>query len=195
MKVNELAKAVANTLINTGVEGGFDSVSCSTAGDYPSLGCQQVEGGRADSLLSYIDGGDYFIGRTYSDIVSSGELEDLSELISSEQGQAAQMMVLANDCEDYVQTILDYVPSMTEARSVIYSAAWMPTSTYVVRKFLHNRVGQIDYNNLYDLAEMFAEEYAIAADCEEYGQGYANRAWTTYDYVKDLDLEQFEDGE
>ena len=37
MTTEELAREVAKGLVNTGVEGGFESVSCSTAGDYPSI--------------------------------------------------------------------------------------------------------------------------------------------------------------
>jgi len=41
MTKEELAQEIAKGLINTGVEGGFNAVSCSTAGDYPSIGCSQ----------------------------------------------------------------------------------------------------------------------------------------------------------
>ena len=78
MTTLELAQEIAKGLVETGIEGGFGSVSCSTAGDYPSMGISQwegIDGGRGDTLLSYIDGGEDFIGRTYSDIVDSGELE------------------------------------------------------------------------------------------------------------------------
>ena len=93
MKVNELAKAVANTLVNTGVEGGFDAVSCSTAGDYPSIGCSQWEGGRADSLLSYIDGGDYFL----KDFVVNIPWKDLiDELIDFEYDENLPYKIIKN---------------------------------------------------------------------------------------------------
>ena len=36
-----LAKEIADGIIVTGVEGSFDSVSCSTAGNYPSMGVSQ----------------------------------------------------------------------------------------------------------------------------------------------------------
>ena len=72
----EIAKYIARGLIETGVEGGFDAVSCSTAGDYPSIGTSQWEGERANSLLSYIDGGDYYAHRSYSDLEESDELDE-----------------------------------------------------------------------------------------------------------------------
>lgn len=82
MTKEELAKEIAKGLIETGVEGGYDAVTCSTAGDYPSMGCSQWEGlgGRGDYLLSWIDGGDYFAGRTFSDIRDSYELGALAQL-------------------------------------------------------------------------------------------------------------------
>ncbi len=45
-----------------------------------------LDGGRGDTLLGYIDGGDRFAGRAYSDIRDSGELDVLAELLDSPQG-------------------------------------------------------------------------------------------------------------
>ena len=82
-----LAKEIAKGLIETGVEGAYDSVAKSTAFDYPSIGCSQWEGGRADDLLAKIPNGEKFIGRSYADIKDSGELEDLKALLRSEEGK------------------------------------------------------------------------------------------------------------
>ena len=78
-----LAKEIADGIIATGVEGTFDSVSCSTAGNYPSMGVSQWEGPRGDNLLSWIDAGRKFMGRSYSDIINTGELYDLKHVLSS----------------------------------------------------------------------------------------------------------------
>ena len=51
MHKEELAKYIAEGIIVTGVEGTYNDVSCSSAGDYPSLGISQWEGERADTLL------------------------------------------------------------------------------------------------------------------------------------------------
>ncbi len=77
MTIEELAKEIAKGLIETGIEGGYGSVSCSTAGDYPSIGCSQWEGGRADELLESIPGGEQYAHRTYSDLEYSGDLDGL----------------------------------------------------------------------------------------------------------------------
>jgi hypothetical protein len=53
----ELARAIATGIIETGIEGDYGSVSCSTAGDYPSIGVSQWEGERANRLLENISGG------------------------------------------------------------------------------------------------------------------------------------------
>lgn len=74
-----LAKEIAKGLINTGIEGGYDSVAKSTAYAYPSIGVSQWEGNRDDELLRAIPGGEEFIGRTYIDIKASGELPMLKE--------------------------------------------------------------------------------------------------------------------
>ena len=61
----EIAHEIAKGLIETGIEGGFDAISCSTGGDYPSIGCSQWEGDRADDLLDKIPGGEKFVDRPY----------------------------------------------------------------------------------------------------------------------------------
>lgn len=190
MDDKQLAMEIAKGLINTGVEGGYDAVTCSTAGDYPSMGCSQWEGlgGRGDMLLGYIDGGDHFAGRTYSDIESAGELGNLAALLDSEQGQIAQQIILADDCrEKYIPALRD--AGLTDDRCIIYAGIWCPTSHYVVNKFLTRRDERgYDINNLDVLHQLFRDEYATAADCEDYAEGYANRADNTYNYVINLEV-------
>ncbi len=191
MTRDELAKEIAKGLIETGVEGPFDAVSCSTAGDYPSIGCSQWEGSRADTLLSYIDGGEKFIGRSYSDIEASGELPELAELLDSGQGHEAQLMILASDALAYVDAVMD--AGLTDERCIIYAGIWCPTSHYVVARFIERRAERGEnVNDLWTLAELFGAEYAIAADCEEYADGYENRAWRTYEHVIELDLSEYD---
>ena len=71
MTDEQLAYEAAKSLIELGVEGPYNNVCCSTAGDYPSLGVSSWEGSRADYLLSWIDGGLKFFGRSYTDIEAS----------------------------------------------------------------------------------------------------------------------------
>lgn len=188
----QLVQEIVTGLIETGVEGSFGAVSCSTAGDYPSMGCSQwegIDGGRGDLLLSYIDSGYHFIGRTYSDIEAAGELDALSALLDSEQGQAAQLMILAQDCADsYLPALID--AGLTDTRCIIYAGIWCPTSHIVVGRFLRRRAERgYDINCLETLRDLFRDEYYIAADVgEQYAEGYANRANNTYDYVAGLDL-------
>lgn len=194
MTDEQLAYEIAKGIGQTGVEGSYGSVSQSTAGDYPSMGFSQWEGlgGRGDYLLSCIDGGQKFIGRTYSDIESSGELEELSALLDSQQGQEAQNQILTQDCLDsYVPALLD--AGLTDARCIIYAGIWCPTSHRVVNVFVGNRLKRgFDINNLQTLYELFYNEYYIAADVGEmYREGYQNRADNTYNYVSALDLSQY----
>ena len=177
-----LAHEVAAGIIATGIEGAYDSVSCSTAGNYPSMGVSQWEGRRGDNLLSWIDSGRKFIGRTYSDIVNSGELDELRAVLDSEQGRAAQLEILAADCLDYVDALMLY---LSDSKCVIYAAMWCPTSTNVVRLFVRNRRSWgYGVNNLSALADVFADEYYKAAAVGAmYRQGYSNRAYNTYNYL------------
>lgn len=183
-----LADEIAKGIINTGVEGPYDAVSCSTAGDYPSMGCSQWEGSRGNQLLSYIDGGSYFIGRTYSDIVNSGEIYQLKALLGSTQGMAAQQMILAGDCLNYVDA-LQQVPNLDDTRCLIYAGIWSPTSHYVVAQFLKNRCDTENLRSLVVLRDLFMTQYYRSAGVgEQYAAGYANRATITYNYVAGIDL-------
>lgn len=191
MTDEQLAKEIALGIINTGVEGAFDSVSRSSAGDYPSMGVSQWEGlgGRGDILLSYIDGGSHFAGRRYSDIKYQGELQALKNLLGSEQGQIAQKMILTQDCLDRYVPQLKRVPTLDDSRCFIYAGIWCPTSEYVVRQFLNNRYTRCNLRSLEALKNLFKEEYYIGAGVGEiYKEGYANRAENTYYYVASVDL-------
>ena len=183
-----LAREIAKGLINTGIEGGYDSVAKSTAYDYPSIGVSQWEGNRANELLRAIPGGTEYADRTYIDIKASGELPMLKELLRSEAGQQAQLEQLSRDCLQYVN-ILQQVPTLDDTRCIIYAGMWCPTSTWVVKRFLANRYMHVDLRSLKALNELFKNYYWIAADVGEmYRPGYANRAQTTYEYVAGIDL-------
>lgn len=191
MTDEQLAYEIAKGIGMTGVEGGYDSVSCSTAGNYPSMGISQWEGlsGRGDMLLSYIDGGQHFAGRTYSDICDSGELDELKALLDSPQGQEAQNQILAADCLAMYVPALKRVPNLDDSRCFIYAGIWCPTSHDVVRRFLTNRAERCNLRSLEAMKNIFKEEYYIAADVgERYALGYANRAENTYQYVAGIDL-------
>ena len=195
MNNEQLALEGAKAIISTGIEGAYDSVSCSTAGDYPSMGVSQWEGlgGRGDYLLSCIDGGSKFAGRSYSDIVGADELEELSALLGSEQGQSAQQQLLANDILNTYIPTLQEVEGFINPRCFIYSICWCPTSHNVVKIFLENRLKWgYDINDLDVLYKLFYDQYWQAADVgDEYKEGYENRAINTYNYVSNLDLSNY----
>lgn len=183
-----LAKEIAKGLINTGIEGGYDSVAKSTAYNYPSIGVSQWEGNRANELLRAIPGGTEYVDRTYIDIKASGELPMLKELLRSDAGQQAQLDQLSRDCLQYVE-VLQQVPTLDDTRCLIYAGMWCPTSTWVVKRFLTNRYMHVDLRSLEALYKLFKDYYWIAADVGElYRVGYANRADVTYQYVAGIDL-------
>lgn len=195
MTNEQLAKEIALGIINTGVEGGYDNVCCSTAGDYPCMGVSSWEGigGRGDNLLNNIDGAQKFIGRAYSDIRDSGEVDELSALLNSEQGQTAQQAILAQDCLELYIPALNQVENLDNSRCFIYAGIWCPTSQYVVKNFLRKRQDAYDIRNLEALRDIFRDQYYVAADVgEQYAGGYANRANSTYDYVSNLDLSSYD---
>lgn len=192
MTNDQLAREIAVGIVSTGVESWYGGISCSTAGDYPSMGVSQWEGSRGDLLLSYIDGGSHYAGRAYSNIVNSGEKEALSALLNSAQGQAAQLMILSQDCLNLYVPALKQVPNLDDTRCFIYAGIWCPTSHAVVRKFLQNRYGQYNIRSLATLRDIFRTQYYRAADVgEENAIGYANRAEKTYQYVAGINLSEY----
>jgi len=192
MTDQELATEGAKAIINAGVEGGFGSISCSTAGNYPSMSVSQWEGSRGDQLLSMINGGNKFSGRTYSDIQNNGELDELSALLDSSQGQAAALALLSQDCLESYVPILKQVENLDDSRCFIYALCWCPTSQYVVKAFLRNRQDNNDIRNIETVRQLFRDQYYIAASVgSEYADGYANRANITFDYITSLDLSKY----
>lgn len=193
----DLAKTSARGLVETGVEGGFDALSCSTAGDYPSGGCSQWEGNRLDQLLYLISGdpnngvpdGSHYAGRAYSDLESSGELDALSKLLDSPNGQEAQINLLAQDTAWYVDK-LQTISNLDDTRCMIYALMWCPTSANVVHDFLQHRQDRgFDIRNLETVRDLFRDQYCDAAGVgSQYAVGYANRANTTYDWVSNLSI-------
>ena len=96
--------------------------------------------------------------------------------------------MLAEDCEDYVETLWE-VPDLDDTRCTIYAGMWCPTSETVVRNFLMRRQEKgYDLRDINVIYELFREQYAYAACCEEYAEGYANRADATYEYVMNLEV-------
>lgn len=188
-----LADEIAKGIIETGVEGPFDTVCRSTAGDYPSLGvsCWEGLGGRGDALLAGIEGASAYIGRSYSDLESCGALVDLAALLASDAGRAAQEKLLASDCLNYVDA-LRRVPTLDDTRCLIYAGIWCPTSTYVVTRFLRRAWSLYNLRSLKEIRQLFYARYWLAADVgERYRAGYESRAERTYDYVAGLDLSKY----
>ena len=180
----QIAILIAKGLIETGVEGGYDNVCRSTAYDSICIGVSSWEQGRAQTLLSMIDGAEPFMNREYSDFTNR-ELDELSNLLDSESGQEAQLKLLASDCEDYIDACMEV--GLTGIKSIVYAAMWMPTSTYVVQDFVESGFNEgYDMNDLEIIHDRFFESYANFADCSEYTEGYQNRADNTYEYCNEL---------
>lgn len=184
----ELARAIAEGLINTGIEGAFNSVEETTneSESYPSISVSQWEGSRADYLLSTIDGGEKFIGMTYPELVSTGMLDELKDLLDSEQGHEAALILLSRDCLDYVEAVKD--AGLTDNKCIIYCGMWCPTSTYIVCRAIGRAENDgVDINNIEELSDYFYNNYARLAGCEDYEEGYKNRSDIEREYVLSLE--------
>ena len=196
MTNKELAKEIALGIIQTKVEGYYNSVSCSSIGDYPSLGISQwegINGGRGDILLSYIDGGSRFSNRRYSDIARKDELQDLKNLLDSKQGREAQQIILTQDCLDKYVPKLEQIETLDDSRCFIYAGIWCPTSEKVVYKFIKDRQYTYNFRSLLKMNELFKSKYYIVAKVGyRYKKGYENRADKTYQYVAGIDLSAYD---
>lgn len=179
-----LATATAKALGDTGVEGDYASVSCSTKGDRPAIGVSQWEYGRADNLLEMIGGEAVkFVGKTYSEICGDNELGELIEILSSEKGVQAQLELLALDTYRYVELLR---PLFENSDCLVYAATWCPTSEGSVYTVVKNRISWgYDVNDLFTMYQIFRDEYAYAVGCDDYADGYANRAEIMYEYLLD----------
>ena len=210
MNKQQLGLEIATGILQTGVEGGYESISCSSNGDYPSMGMSQWEGlgGRGDYLLGCIPGGDRFAGRTYSDLKSVvhednegtpdydedgviTDIDKLSALLNTPEGQEAQNQILIEDCTEMYVPALAQVPGFWDSRCFIYAGIWCPTNHICVMRFLQNRADR-GITDLATLRDIFQSEYYIAADVgEKYAEGYANRAVNTFNYAASCDLSAY----
>lgn len=188
MSDEALAREIALGLIKTGIEGDYDSVECSTAGNYPSIGISQWEGDRADALLDRLPEGWKYVDQPFTQLVRKGLDVGLRKLLNSPMGRQVQADYLTEDCMEYLKS-LDRIESLTDPRCIIYAGMWCPTSTYVVKSFLLNRETRTNLNSLKAVRDLFYDEYANAAGIQSrYYKGYQNRAEKTYQYVASIDL-------
>ncbi len=181
-----LSELIGRGICETGIEGTYRSVSRSTAGDYPSLGISQWEGARAEHLLLAITGGEYFTGKSHSQLSAEGRIGGLMALLDSPSGRLAQQQLLAADAVSYVDALAG--AGLSDSRCIIYAGMWCPTSTSVVCTFIWNRRHHGNLDDLPFLHMLFREKYAHAADVMEYEAGYRNRAERTYEWVLGLSL-------
>lgn len=186
MTREELAHEIALGLIATGVEGDYATITCSTAGDYPSFGISQWEGVRGDNLLKRVNLSQ-FAGYSYSYLNYINKLNYISDVLDSDLGRKAQLAQLEEDCLVYVDS-LKKVPGLTNPQCIVYAGIWCPTSHYVVTKFLTNKANNgYNINDIEVVTDLFIDYYADYA-CIPYNcyKGYYNRAVNTYDYVIEL---------
>lgn len=189
MDNENLAFYVAKTLLETGVEGGYDAITKSSQKDLPSIGCSQWLADRADSLLKKIPGGDRFAGKSYSYLSGNGLLEELASVISTPEGIEIQKKQLAEDCLAYVNAV-QQVEYMDDTRCAIYAASWCTVSKIWVSGFLNQlKQSGVNIRSLKELANGFSGGFLDYCGLNNrYRQGYSNRAWNVYYYVAAIDL-------
>lgn len=184
----DIAEYVANVLIDSGVEGNFDDIVKSSKSEFFSIGISQWLYDRADSIFRKLPGGEKYVGMTYGQLIGTGLIYNLQDLLKSEIGQKVQLEQLGMDCYNYVNT-LRQVWYLDDTRCLIYAASWATTSLRLVKEFVEQQRGIINIRSLHALADAFANHYrAFFGVDSKYQLGYSNRAWRVYDIVAAIDL-------
>lgn len=194
--LERVTKFIVIGLAAGGYEGGYNNCCESSAGDYPSFGIGGWEGlnsegdqflqrmaSKNDSLKELTS----YVGKTYSELESSGDKVKIQTLFESEAGKKAQLEILGEDFPGrYWGVMNDYFPGFfsLEPRSQIYIGMWMNTGPACCAPFIEKR----PHDNFETVYKVYKEEYGPAAVSSEYWKGYANRAEKTYEYVNSLDL-------
>ena len=177
---------IAKGLVATGVEGPYDKIVCSTAGDYPSIGCSCWEGARADAIFEELGLSEY-AGRLFSSLKDS-DRSKIKLALGSDKGQQVQWAVLSKDTAGYVDEILNKI-TVNNIRCLIYLGIWCPTSTYCVVRHAAKFSSFLD--DLDKLNSAFIDgttSYALTTSGigAEYEEGYRNRGNKTLAYCKAL---------
>ena len=177
---------IAKGLVATGVEGPYDTLVISTAGDYPSIGCSCWEGARADAIFKELGLSDY-AGRSFSSL-SDADKSKIKLALGSDKGQQVQWAILSKDTAGYVDEILKTV-TVENIRCLIYLGIWCPTSTYCVVRHAAKFSSCLD--DLDKLNSAFIDaptSYALTTSGlgSSFEEGYRNRGNRTLAYCKGL---------
>ena len=177
---------IAKGLVATGVEGPYDTLVCSTAGDYPSIGCSCWEGARADAIFKELGLSDY-AGCSFSSLLDADKSK-IKLALGSDKGQQVQWAILSKDTAGYVDEILKTV-TVNNIRCLIYLGIWCPTSTYCVVRHAAKFSSCLD--DLDKLNSAFIDaptSYALTTSGLGSGfeEGYRNRGNRTLVYCKVL---------
>lgn len=177
---------IAKGLVVTGVEGPYDTLVISTAGDYPSIGCSCWEGARTDAIFKELGLSDY-AGRSFSSL-SDADKSKIKLALGSDKGQQVQWAILSKDTAGYVDEILKTV-TVENIRCLIYLGIWCPTSTYCVVRHAAKFSSCLD--DLDKLNSAFIDaptSYALTTSGlgSSFEEGYRNRGNRTLAYCKGL---------
>lgn len=180
-----ICKYIAFGLIATGIEGAYNGYNPSTGdGTYPAVGVSGWTGGRLQTLLGMIPGGDKYQNKTANDFENDSSLKQgFLDLLDSPAGQKAQQTMLASDTVEYVATSKKY--GIIDNKVLVYVGMWQPTSTdFAARKASQN--GGNDLNQVHNYFK--TQYYADAEVGAQYAGGYANRADKTLAWVNQCDF-------
>ena len=181
---------IAKGLVATGVEGPYDTLVLSAAGDYPSIGCSCWEGIRADTIFKELGLSEY-AGRSFSSL-SDSDKSKIKLALGSEKGQQVQWAILSKDTAGYADEILKTV-TVNNIRCLIYLGIWCPTSTHCVVRHAARFSSVLD--DLDKLNSAFVDaptSYALTTSGlgTQYEDGYRNRGNRTLAYCKALKEEE-----
>lgn len=196
-----MAKAMAVGLLNTHVEGYYNSFTCSTGGNYPSMGFSQWEGSRGDELLKDLGLGQY-AGKSNDTLIALGADKIIAAALNTEKGHQTQMNKAITDMKNVLSNIRNILPDLTNTKCALYIGIWSPTTYFgeATCRFLKKRIDPDKINSLEAVHAVFANDgyaqWALGYDQSVFNanhDGYNNRANITYKYcsgINDSNLDQ-----
>lgn len=192
--INRVVKFIVIGMAVGGYEGGFNNCCKSSAADMPSFGIGGWERETGDTFLQRMAVKDtslssltQYVGKSYSELVATGEKKIIQDLLESQAGQKAQMEIFAEDFpgryfDAFNSTWPDYFNQNPAVQ--VYVGMWMNTAPYACAPYARDHA----HGTLDEIYATFHDGYAYDKVDSQYTAGYQNRAKGTYDYVKGLDF-------
>lgn len=185
---DDLAKAIAQALIETRIEGEAGHINENDGDGMPSIGMSQWHAGRATNLLNQIPGGAPYAAKvSIPGACTSEDFAAISSLLVTDVGKSVQLNQLATDCNVYIEEVIIPIQQshgLVNPQVATYIGMWCPIGTYTVLKTVNNCLGSDGINNLAAVHNAFINNFYRYAGWDY--ETYSGRAESSYEYCSSL---------